>query len=154
MSHPDPTEGGKYRVSFNCRGCFKKGASTKVKDPRQCPKCWRETHQDSLDDIIGAIPQPKNQPKRGTVYILQPEGFNFVKIGYTRGDVMARLLALEAGCPFRLQIACWFAGDAITERSLHKHFQKHHLRREWFHLVPEIADFVSRVNVVTAGIAA
>jgi hypothetical protein len=80
------------------------------------------------------------------VYFVQCD--RFVKIGYAH-DVRVRLKALQTASPFPLKplgfMACPSEDLAkIEEADLHRRFAAYRLehRTEWFHLSPEITQFI------------
>ncbi len=51
------------------------------------------------------------------VYFVKMTGTNFVKIGYTGGDITRRLTMLQTGCPRKLQVIATLEGDEALEAS-------------------------------------
>jgi hypothetical protein len=76
------------------------------------------------------------------IYFIQDKSSDFIKIGFTQFTAKERLKALEGGNPNELGILCEMDGNIDDERNLHKRFQIHRHRGEWFHPHKEILDFI------------
>ena len=74
----------------------------------------------------------------GSIYYIGCHETERVKIGYTRGNPLARLTQLQTGSPTRLALIAVESGDRDTERQLHEEFQAHHIHGEWFSLCEEL----------------
>lgn len=74
-------------------------------------------------------------------YFIRATEHDFVKIGYTT-NVEARLVNLQTGCPYDLEIMHVLRGAESTELFFHKKFAKSHVRGEWFRLSGEIERYV------------
>lgn len=91
-----------------------------------------------------------------SVYLVGCVGIRSVKIG-SATDPKARLADLQVGCPLPLAIL-WTqeAPNAfLVERALHKHFDDHRVRGEWFDLgidpLPMVREvFASKILLVAA----
>lgn len=83
--------------------------------------------------MTGSLPWYKRNPQRGCVYFIGagPRPLR-VKIGYTRGDVTARLRQLQTGSPVELRIVATIDGGPDLEARLHRTFRPLHVRGEWF----------------------
>lgn len=68
------------------------------------------------------------------------ECMNYVKIGFTT-DIRNRLSQLQVATPLRLKLVALFEGDMETEKQLHKQFEEHAVRGEWFNNVEELKKF-------------
>jgi hypothetical protein len=75
--------------------------------------------------------------KPSVIYVIQPEGLDFVKIGQTR-DLYPRLSGIQTGSPFELRILFVLLGGLDLEGEIHNKLQCHRQRGEWFVL----SDFV------------
>lgn len=62
------------------------------------------------------------------------------KIGYT-SKPMNRLVQLQTGNPFPLELISIKDGDLTTEKEIHGKFEGHRLKGEWFNYCPEIKDY-------------
>lgn len=66
-----------------------------------------------------------------------------VKIGYTSTNLAARLIFLQVGCPWELQVLGTMDGDLAAEAGLHATFDHLHLRGEWFHPASDLLNFIA-----------
>lgn len=78
----------------------------------------------------------------GTVYFMQSS--ICTKIGYTKGDPMERLAAMQTGNPHYIVLAATIAGSRQLERALHELFADYHYRGEWYEMPPRWAAKVRR----------
>lgn len=79
------------------------------------------------------------------IYFIQPGEIEKVKIGYSRGDVKARMRTLQTGsCEILKLLGVIPNGTVELERRLHEKFKAHHLHLEWFALAPEIKALIER----------
>lgn len=80
------------------------------------------------------------------IEIVLPEGESFVKIGKA-DDVKNRIGALQVGCPFRMEVAYYFAVDkevvTSVEGILHTIFKPFQYRGEWFVGSPKLGEWVN-----------
>ena len=67
-------------------------------------------------------------------YFVKMEGFPFLKIGRTN-DLGRRLMTLQCGNPFPLQIIGYIEGD--FEKFFHNNLFKRRVKGEWFFLKDE-----------------
>lgn len=65
-----------------------------------------------------------------------------VKIGFTKGDPMARLRNLQCGSPVPLGIYTAFDGSRATEKLFHETFAPLRLHGEWFEVKGKLRDFM------------
>lgn len=81
----------------------------------------------------------------GYVYLIGPRDWRHssVKIGTTRSNPLARLSALQTGCPFELTVFAFFKGGVELENVLHQTFAPLRMRGEWFDLDHKLRDLVS-----------
>jgi hypothetical protein len=72
----------------------------------------------------------------GYVYIINAQGTNLYKVGYTDGDPEDRRAQLQTGCPYTLQlIASYWKEDARSvETVAHKILASYNVNGEWFEL--------------------
>lgn len=80
-------------------------------------------------------------PKPSFVYFFQagPEGP--IKIGWS-ADVRARLDAAQVCNHEPLELLVYAPGNATDERKVHLHFDKAHIRGEWFRPTPDLIEFI------------
>ena len=78
------------------------------------------------------------------VYIIQAGDPGPVKIGWCKDSYpKKRIAVLQVGCPEELEILYLIHPCARTfEGYLHKMFEKHRIRGEWFTYSQEIKDFI------------
>ena len=76
-------------------------------------------------------------------YVAFSEALSLVKIGYST-NVRQRLGSLITDRPNakRLELVGWAFGGPRLETELHERFAHAHEKGEWFHPVPEMADFI------------
>jgi hypothetical protein len=78
----------------------------------------------------------------GNVYILQSEDGKYIKIGFsTSRGAKKRILEIQQGLPFRIKLLILIENCTFkTEKELHKKYQKHRIRGEWFKgtILPEL----------------
>ncbi len=86
------------------------------------------------------------------VYVVQPTGLPFVKIGFTGSpDLRHRLCGLQDGCPVQLKVLRFIPHfDRRDEAELLLRFKAHRSAggREWFHFVPEIRAWLDALPTV------
>ena len=86
--------------------------------------------------------------KKGHIYLIAPEAalhrsdINVVKIGFTRGNPLARLASLQTGSPAPLRLWAYFDGTEELERAFHRTFAELHSHGEWFLIEYKLADFM------------
>ena len=77
---------------------------------------------------------------------------DYVKIGVAR-SLGKRLMGLQCGTPYDLKLLGAVRGDYALERELHRKFEMHAHRGEWFINHPEILEwFLSQEQVEDDGI--
>lgn len=79
------------------------------------------------------------------VYFIQADYGGAVKIGLT-DDVERRLRQLQCASATPLTLRLVIDGDQKAEVKYHKQFAPAHLRGEWFRPVPELVEFMNRVE--------
>lgn len=72
------------------------------------------------------------------VYFAKAGEFPFIKIGYSEGDLDARVRDLQTANFAEIHLLRVCDGHYETERWFHRHFAKQRIRNEWFHEVPEM----------------
>ena len=77
-----------------------------------------------------------------TIYFIQEQGTQYIKIGYTDNSVKERLNALQTGNPRPLVVVKSINGSRSEEVRLHQKFKHCQVRKEWFILVPELWDYI------------
>ena len=79
-------------------------------------------------------------PKRGFVYLISRG--DAAKIGFSeKHPRLSRLPELQVASPEELSLVGLVYGSTRDERELHRRFQAHHVRGEWFRLSEEIIHY-------------
>lgn len=73
------------------------------------------------------------------IYLIRAAGTDLVKVGFTDRVPVARLRALQVGCPHHLVLEHELPGGPLDERRLHAQLEQHRDRGEWFRLPLEFA---------------
>ena len=68
------------------------------------------------------------------IYFIEAIGANAVKVGYSLHDPWKRVLDFQIGCPLELRLIRVAEGDEAHEAALHKRWETHRIRGEWFTL--------------------
>lgn len=69
---------------------------------------------------------------------------DFVKIGYCSNNLDNRLLNLQCGNPYEIELLYVLEnGKKKDETTLQSYFSQYHFRGEWFHLTEEIHNFIT-----------
>jgi len=91
----------------------------------------------------------------GLVYFILDRASDAIKIGYTTGDVMQRLRALQTGNPQGLEVlGCLSNQSMATEAAIHALFKHLNISgggTEWFRATPELLRFIGEHTGVTMG---
>jgi hypothetical protein len=83
---------------------------------------------------------PVEEDKPGIVYVV---GYGqWVKIGFTGGELRRRLAALQTGAPEPLTLFGQIAATIATERVLHEKFGQYRAQGEWFRNEGEVAAWI------------
>lgn len=89
----------------------------------------------------------------GYVYFIAPEALlhrrfsdALVKIGFTRGDPVIRLRALQTGSPQTLVLWSYIDGSESLERSFHEAFSNMRSHGEWFYAQYKLAAFLRQLG--------
>jgi hypothetical protein len=69
-------------------------------------------------------------------------GGGFVKIGVSDSP-SSRLLGIQTGNPWPLEIVGMIVGGTGVETALHKRFANYRVSGEWFHLAAEVRQFIA-----------
>ena len=71
----------------------------------------------------------------GFVYLIQSDGNNFFKIGYSK-KLLARIKDIQVGNPFKIALVhrVFSLNAAELERALHKYYADYLVRGEWYEL--------------------
>lgn len=96
----------------------------------------------------GAEPIEKvkpNKPRRKRCYVYFIKNGNVVKIGRSEAPYK-RMKDMEVANHANLEMLALVDGGLKREKSLHKRFQKHHIRGEWFTLDPAILRYIKSVK--------
>src|SRR5690348_10834207 len=79
------------------------------------------------------------------VYFIQCEDANkYIKIGYTQGDPQERLEKLQVGCPYPMTLLGVVDSGRKVERELHRKYDSHRVRGEWFRPDMNILQFIEK----------
>lgn len=83
------------------------------------------------------------------IYALWAKGTNYVKIGFT-ADYRAekRLIQLQPGCPFELQVLAFADGSKKDEGEFHRLLADEHVRGEWFKWGPKADRIVKMLKAM------
>ncbi len=87
----------------------------------------------------------------GQVYFIIALGRekSLVKIGFTNGNPVSRLKALQTGSPSELMLIATITGGVDLERALHATFAVVHERGEWFHFTGRLFSLVAALHVAS-----
>lgn len=91
---------------------------------------------------------------QGQVYFIACTETNRVKIGFTRGDPIARLRALQTGSAGQLRLMCARPGTPEMERDLHHRFRECNIHGEWFQPNDELVKHMLSIVFVEASYCA
>lgn len=100
-----------------------------------------------FDPNAGGRPSQKGRPKIARVryvYFIQRGRKREVKIGAAY-DVTSRFNSLKTSSPDDLRLIGAVAGNEKTEKELHDRFKRYWIRREWFRLEGELAEFIKQL---------
>ncbi len=92
--------------------------------------------------LWGIIPQNE----LGSIYFIKSSNNHEIKTGFTSGDVTKRMSTLQTSHPYKLELLATIPGDTKFENELHRKFQQHRLRGEWFQPHPDILSYISNVK--------
>jgi T5orf172 domain len=80
-----------------------------------------------------------------TVYFVEMEGENRIKIGYTAGSAERRMAQLQTGQPQKLRLLGTIPGERDAEQGLHKEFKAYRGNGEWFFADAEVRAAIQTV---------
>ena len=70
------------------------------------------------------------------------QGDEFVKIGYTKDNPEGRLISLQTGNPYKLELIKYIRGNADKEAEIQAKFSHLSVRNEWFYLTKELKAYI------------
>jgi hypothetical protein len=82
------------------------------------------------------------------IYFIQNVETGHIKIGYAASPEK-RLNGLQTGSPHELKLLHSIPGTPADEATLHKKFQQHRLRGEWFEACGEILSYIEEARKPT-----
>jgi hypothetical protein len=94
-----------------------------------------------LIDEVKLVPAEGRGPF-GWVYFIACHETGRIKIGFTKGDPMKRIAALQTGCSTELALIACHPGTPNTEKLLHEKFKNCRLHREWFAISDELRAYI------------
>lgn len=98
-------------------------------------------------EIERVLTEKRNQPNfNPVVYFIQGEDGGLIKIG-TTNNLKIRFLNLQNSSPVKLKLlASANIFEYYSEIQMHEKFAKHRRHGEWFEPVPELLDFIKKLN--------
>lgn len=101
-----------------------------------------------------ALPQiPGVEWAEGTIYYIGSAETGRMKIGYTAGDPVKRLRALQTGSPTKLALFAMHPGTQELEQKLHNQFADARLHGEWFDASDELLIHLASVCALTIALS-
>ena len=82
------------------------------------------------------------------IYFARTKESDFVKIGFALDDVEKRVKSFQTGCPEELSVIHVEIGDRKREAEFHRLFRESHYRGEWFHLKPDVEEYLFGVELM------
>ncbi len=76
------------------------------------------------------------------IYFIQDQKTYAIKIGFTAGNPLSRLDALQTGNPNKLSLLKSIDGDMGLESSLHEQFKESRINGEWFHPSADLLKYI------------
>lgn len=122
----------RWRVIFREPGGAKTTRSYATKDKAQ-----------RVADKFNAAAERKKQGF--WVYFIQAGDDGPIKIGKAK-DVAVRLRALQTGSVVSLSLLHAIPPGGPTERAMHRRFERHRGRGEWFDPAPELLEFIAGLS--------
>jgi hypothetical protein len=80
-----------------------------------------------------------------TIYFVEMEGENAIKIGYSAGSVERRIATLQTGQPRKMLLLGTIPGSMDDERSLHQELKQYRRNGEWFDYTHAMKEIVSHL---------
>lgn len=96
--------------------------------------CWIKRHK-----------MKAGREHRPVVYFFICKDLEAVKIGTTT-NVEQRLLTVQTGCPFQVEILGWCLGAEEHERVIHSILRRSRLNGEWFRLDENVKDVITEAT--------
>lgn len=95
-------------------------------------------------------PEPSARDDKRGVYFIGASGM--VKIGVSHRPA-ERMAGIQSYSPVRLKLLAVVRGGIVMEKYLHRRFRRARSHGEWFHLTPEICEYLDRLieQQATAG---
>lgn len=69
---------------------------------------------------------------------------DFIKIGFTKGDIAARMAQLQTGCPMPLRLLGTGPGGRFIEKRIHSILSSYRAHGEWFRDEPTVRHFIQQ----------
>ena len=66
------------------------------------------------------------------IYLINAEGTDLYKIGFTNQNSNNRMKVLQTGCPYKLKLIDVFNGGLAIEKEIHNTYKKVRKQGEWF----------------------
>lgn len=86
----------------------------------------------------------------GTVYFFEADGFDRIKIGFTRETVERRAQQLQVGCPAPIRVLHSQPGTMVDEKTFHRRFAKQRVpHTEWFVADAALKGFVEELRKIS-----
>lgn len=80
----------------------------------------------------------------GNIYAVKAG--DYIKIGFTKGDVWERIAQLQTGCPQELRLLGTGPGGRYMEKSLHNILKDFRVHGEWFRDEPLVREIFFRIS--------
>jgi hypothetical protein len=80
----------------------------------------------------------------GSIYAVKAG--DFIKIGFTKGDVWERLAQLQTGCPMELQLLGTGPGGRLMEGRIHAILKDYRAHGEWFRDEPIVREIFTNIS--------
>jgi hypothetical protein len=84
------------------------------------------------------------------IYVIECKDAKAVKIGFFKGSniqsALQRVVELQTGNPFGLNLVNIFEGDRYVEHKIHNRLRHLRIRGEWFELVDEVLSTVIEIT--------
>ncbi|HCS17685.1 MAG TPA: hypothetical protein DIW45_07800 [Erythrobacter sp.] len=107
---------------------------------------------DSLKMLVAGRMIHPERVDGSVYYIACPETLR-LKIGYTKGNPVARLRALRTGSPTDIRLMAVHPGSLNDEHTIHGYFAEQRLHGEWFEVDEALFEFMSYVAWSTVAIS-
>ena len=132
-----------------CNNCRKASKSEYYQENKEQidakNKAWQEENREARIVIQKAYYDKTYRDDKDKVYFIT-DG-EYIKIGYTKNKVVARITTMETGNPRHLEVLGVFLGTKQDEARLHKMFGHLHVVREWFAYDKEIVEYIERCKI-------